>query len=499
MEPTDAAALAQTMHIYGSPKTLWNFLALPWALAAHSDHGEQVTGPLVSLCLPLVAVALVRRRQVRWLLGSSFAYLVVWFLTDQSRRFLLPTVALLCVGIGVGLSCLLRSRLGTLHPNFVVRCLTGLLLAPSIVFGAMTLDALGALPFRAIDRDRFLAARVNGYTGLRYLNATLGSHYTVYSLFATNAAYFARGRFRGDFFGPARYAGILHVIHSPSRLHEQLLRLGATHFMVARQDFERFVPYSDWKASLGPAFRPVYADREVTVFALAPSPVSPVPPAAATASEETSASPLRRAPPSRHSLEFDDVRPGDPRHDDVRTVAGAGAMEGCGGNSFCPDDPLSRSQLAMSLLKSRYGPWYAPKPATGRVFADVPLSSPAAPWVEDLARREFAGGCGPGVFCPDDNVTRAQAAVFIVRAKHGASYFPPPATGTMFSDVVPSSPSARWIEELSRETKISGCDAVRYCPERAITRGETAVLLRRVFGLRRPIRDAGASARARTP
>ena len=46
-------------------------------------------------------------------------------------------------------------------------------------------------------------------------------------------------------------------------------------------------------------------------------------------------------------------------------------------------------------------------------FADVPASSPFCKWIEELARRNIAGGCGGGNFCPIAQVTREQNAVFV--------------------------------------------------------------------------------------
>jgi hypothetical protein len=49
------------------------------------------------------------------------------------------------------------------------------------------------------------------------------------------------------------------------------------------------------------------------------------------------------------------------------------------------------------------------------VFADVPPGSFADGWIEQLADEAITGGCGGGNYCPDDPVTRAQMAVFLVR------------------------------------------------------------------------------------
>ena len=76
-------------------------------------------------------------------------------------------------------------------------------------------------------------------------------------------------------------------------------------------------------------------------------------------------------------------------------------------------------------------------------------------------------------------------AVFLLRAKHGANFVPPAATGTMFTDVPPQHPLVAWIEQLAREGITSGCatNPARYCPDAGTTRGQMAVFLARTFGL----------------
>ena len=70
--------------------------------------------------------------------------------------------------------------------------------------------------------------------------------------------------------------------------------------------------------------------------------------------------------------------------------------------------------MAVFLLRAKYGAGYAPPAATG-VFADVPLGAFAVDWIEQLAIEGITSGCGGGNYCPGDSVTRAQMAVFLVR------------------------------------------------------------------------------------
>ena len=59
------------------------------------------------------------------------------------------------------------------------------------------------------------------------------------------------------------------------------------------------------------------------------------------------------------------------------------------------------------------------------VAADLPLGGTFAddngsvhePFIEALAGAGITHGCGPGLFCPDQSVTRAELAAFILRVR----------------------------------------------------------------------------------
>jgi hypothetical protein len=74
-------------------------------------------------------------------------------------------------------------------------------------------------------------------------------------------------------------------------------------------------------------------------------------------------------------------------------------------------------------------------------------------------------------------------AIFLLRAKHGSTYTPPPATGTVFGDVTTSTFAAAWIEQLSAEGITGGCGGGNYCPNTSVTRAQMAVFLVRTFNL----------------
>jgi hypothetical protein len=155
---------------------------------------------------------------------------------------------------------------------------------------------------------------------------------------------------------------------------------------------------------------------------------------------------------------------------------------GCGGGGFCPSTSVTRAQMAVFLLKSKFGPSYVPPPATGTVFTDVPLGG-FAPFIEQLAALSVTTGCGAGIYCPGSPATRAQMAVFLLKTQGGPAYDPPACVTPTFTDVPCSNPFAKWVEELVARGITAGCGGGLFCASSPVTRGQMAVFLTVTFGL----------------
>jgi hypothetical protein len=179
---------------------------------------------------------------------------------------------------------------------------------------------------------------------------------------------------------------------------------------------------------------------------------------------------------------FDDVRPGDFAFSFIEALARSGITAGCGNNNYCPDEPVSRAQMAVFLERGMRGSDYAPPAASGNVFLDVGVNDFAASFIEQLASDGITAGCGNNNYCPDATVTRDQMAVFLLRAKYGSSYSPPAATG-VFNDVDLGYWAVHWIEQLAAEGITAGCGNDNYCPSDPVTRAQMAVFLVRTFEL----------------
>jgi len=118
-----------------------------------------------------------------------------------------------------------------------------------------------------------------------------------------------------------------------------------------------------------------------------------------------------------------------------------------------------------------------------QVFADVPVNHWARSFIETIFYRGVTGGCAdnPRRYCPDSQLSRAEMAVFLLRAKLGGSYQPPPATCNplRFADVPCNHWAAAWIEELADQGVTAGCGSGNYCPDGLVDRSQMAIFLLR--------------------
>ena len=140
--------------------------------------------------------------------------------------------------------------------------------------------------------------------------------------------------------------------------------------------------------------------------------------------------------------------------------------------------PLPHWDISLSEAPSTGAPasWLV---HVGGSFGDVPPLNLFYPFIENIFHNGVTGGGTCGGYCPDAPALRKQMAVFVLKAREGASYTPPPASG-IFNDVPVANPFAPWIEELYNRGVVAGCSAPggpNYCPDDPVLRQQMAVFL----------------------
>jgi len=166
----------------------------------------------------------------------------------------------------------------------------------------------------------------------------------------------------------------------------------------------------------------------------------------------------------------------------IESLSSAGITGGCSTNMYCPESSVTRAQMAVFLEKGIHGSSYSP-PDVAPTFNDT-AGTWAEDWIEALKSDGVTGGCGGGNYCPNNPVTRAQMAVFLLKSKYGSGYTPPDVGGsTGFTDVPITHWAAPWIKQLAGEGITGGCGGGNYCPNNRVTRAQMAVFLVKTFNL----------------
>jgi hypothetical protein len=226
-----SSELTSTMESFGHGHSVLDFVLLPARLLADAKpfDGGQYLSPLFLVFAP-VALFLRGRVAVRIAWAGVLLYVVVWFVTTQQARFLVPLMPALAVLGALGILALAREgRLGLL---LVVAVTAGALV---VSFGASTVYAkqfapvvLGNQP-----KQQFLRQKVSNYEGVEWLNRTLPPHARVatdiWALFYLRMRYATFGTM-GDLLAPD--AG-------PQATRAFVAKYGITHVAILDGDLPR--------------------------------------------------------------------------------------------------------------------------------------------------------------------------------------------------------------------------------------------------------------------
>ena len=160
-------------------------------------------------------------------------------------------------------------------------------------------------------------------------------------------------------------------------------------------------------------------------------------------------------------------------HDDaVLALAAEGVLQGCDDELYCPDRPVSRAQLATMVFNA-----LEMEPLEEGPFADVEGNRHAGA-INAIAAAGITVGCGEGLFCPGDTVSREQLASLFVRA------FDIPATSTQHFDDLSRSHGAN-VNALAEVGIAAGCsEPLNYfCSQDEVLRWHSALFLARTLDL----------------
>jgi uncharacterized protein (TIGR03437 family) len=175
---------------------------------------------------------------------------------------------------------------------------------------------------------------------------------------------------------------------------------------------------------------------------------------------------------------FNDVAPTAYYFDAVNLLSLQGITAGCGNSDYCPSQDVTRAEMAIFIVRMVIGSDNFTYNLTP-YFDDVSPTSFGFKWIQKLDELGITAGCGNNDYCPNETVTRAQMAIFIIRARYGATTaFDYPST-PYFSDVPSTGFGFEWIQRMKFDNITAGCSATDYCPNNPVTRQDMAIFLMR--------------------
>ena len=158
-----------------------------------------------------------------------------------------------------------------------------------------------------------------------------------------------------------------------------------------------------------------------------------------------------------------------------------------------PNRPSPREDHTYLMNMASYGtglpkpllPGGGNAPSLPTFFVDVAPNHWAYDVIKILYDQGYISGCSadPLMYCPDDNMTRAESAVFVERGLNGSGFTPPSPSNKVFDDVPLTEWYAKWAGALLEDGYTSGCgmDPLVYCPLQQHTRTEGTVFFLRML------------------
>jgi hypothetical protein len=164
----------------------------------------------------------------------------------------------------------------------------------------------------------------------------------------------------------------------------------------------------------------------------------------------------------------------------IQLLATYGITSGCSTMPFdyCPDEAVTRGQMAVFIIRSIYGSnnfSYTQTP----FFTDVPAGAQFFKYIQKMYDLGITKGETATTYGPNDTVTRGQMAVFIIRARYGAGVAFNYSQTPYFTDVPANAQFFQYIQKMKDVGITSGETATTYGPNDPVTRGQMAVFVMR--------------------
>lgn len=167
--------------------------------------------------------------------------------------------------------------------------------------------------------------------------------------------------------------------------------------------------------------------------------------------------------------------------DPVARLAAAGVIGGVDGQHFAPDQPVTRGQFAVLLVRALGLETVQASPAD---FADVSADAWNRHEIDVVAREGLMAGVGGGRFAPDDPMTREQMIAVLTRAMNRVKGGLPPADTTVLSRFSDGGEVSNWAQgdvAVAVQTGVVVGSDGKLEPGKVSSRAEAAAMLGKIL------------------
>ncbi|WP_418790621.1 S-layer homology domain-containing protein [Phosphitispora sp. TUW77] len=166
---------------------------------------------------------------------------------------------------------------------------------------------------------------------------------------------------------------------------------------------------------------------------------------------------------------------------DIEFLTARGAIAGKTGNTFKPNDSVTRAEFVTFLVRILGLREYSPEDAS---YSDVSRKHWAFPYIEAALRAGIVSGVSHNKFAPDRKISREEAAVLLARA--GNLKTPKEQEITkIFSDFTDAERISQWAyEDVAAAIKIKlmkGFVDGTFSPSQNTTRAQAAAMMSRLY------------------
>lgn len=212
---------------------------------------------------------------------------------------------------------------------------------------------------------------------------------------------------------------------------------------------------------------------------------------------ELVATPSSGAPaprPARFLFRLGDYNPpfsdddGSPHETDIKRIFDLGITAGCTLDRFCPDESVTRWQMALFLTRLHSAAGFSLPSGEGAPFGDIAgYSAETQTAIAQLAALGVTSGTGDGEFSPADVVTRWQMALFLTRILEIDGVTLPEGIDQGFTDLSGLSPeTVLAINQIGQLGVTTGIGDGLYGPSLPVTRAQMASFLIRSLAIINP-------------